>query len=170
MSTLQQRLQDQDYGNWVKAGLCLALLKEGLEDFADMQSKEFHQNVLAQLANVQPAQSSICDNETISFDKHNQGSISCYHPFCQGFLDAVVQVGIDPNQRFTIRRQNIDNCNVKNWHNDPWELSKLFMNPGQLPTERSPSQTDLSGIVNFLAHCRIPRGNITNNTSIDKVN
>ena len=169
MNTLEYRLKDPTYKNWVKTGICLNLLKEGLEEYADIKSKEFYNAVLASVAKIKTYQISVCDNERITFDNNNRGKITCNHAFCQGFLNAIVQIGIDPTQKFTIRKGNLDNCDVKLWSTDPWELAKLFMNPGQTPSQINPSHTDLSGILNFLQHCQVPRNGVQNVQNIEKV-
>lgn len=169
MSTLEVRLKDPAYKHWVKTGLCLALVKEGLEEYAEIKSKEFHDVVLASVAKIQTYQTAICDNERITFDNNNNGKIACNHAFCQGFLNEVVNLGIDPTMKFTIRKANIENCDVKLWPTDHWELAKLFMNQGQKACQTNPSQTDLSGVLNFLEHCKVPRNGVQNAQHIDEV-
>ena len=158
----------EKYKNWVKAASCLTLVKKGLEEYADAKSKQFHTAVLANVAKSQPAGGSFCDSEIISFDKRAIAKITCNHPYCLAFLQAIVQEGIDQTKNFTIQTKNIKNCDVKLWHNVPWELAKLFMNPGQTSIQQ-PHETDLSGILNFLDHCLIPRNGIQHIQFIDAV-
>ena len=166
MSSLQARLQNPDYINWVKAGLCLIHTKSGLDDFADTASQSLHQSVLT---NIIPAFASaaqpVCG---ISIRRQNLITI-CAHPYCQGFLAAVIIKGIDPIHPFTVRPGNLANCDVGQWHNNHWEVAKLFMNQGQLPTQVNPSETDLKGIVNFLSHCKVPRNMVRNVFLLDEV-
>ena len=93
----------------------------------------------------------------------------CLHSYCQAFLNAVLQEGIDPYHPFTPRKGNLTNTDVRLWHSHKYELAKLFMNPGQLSTQSGPGQTDLRRIVNFLAHCKVPRNHITNVLLLDEV-
>ena len=168
MSTLQGRLQNIDYKNWLKAGLCLIYSKEGLEDFANTKSQQLHQNVLANVASasITNTVNPICG---ISINRHRKLINQCTHAYCKGFLTAVMQEGLDPNHPFTIRPANLANTDVGLWHSQHWELAKLYMNFGQLPTQTDPSETDLSGIINFLSHCRVSRSDITNDLLIDEV-
>lgn len=167
MNSLQGRLQNPDYKNWVKASLCLIHTKEGLEDFADSASRLLHRNILNNLtrASIPTSGHPVCG---ITINRQNLFN-TCSHPYCQGFLKAVIQEGVDPNHPFTFRPGNLANTDVGQWHGDPWELAKLFMNPGQLATQTCSSQTDLSGIINFLSHCRVPRNQVTNFVSLDEV-
>lgn len=169
MSTLQLRLGNQEYNNWIKAGLCLALTKEGLEDFANEKSREFHQTVVdnIQKANIPTAGCSMCNTGKITFP--GKIKIDCSHPYCQEFMKQIDQVGVDPNKGFKIGKANLCNSNVQLWHSDPWELAKLFMNPGQQPAQKSANDTDISGIINFISHCQIANNAIANPASVEKV-
>ena len=170
MSSLQARLQNPDYINWVKAGLCLIHTKSGLHDFADTASQSLHQSILT---NIIPAFANtaqpVCG---ISISKRKKLITTCAHPYCQGFLAAVINNGIDPTNTFTVKHGNLSNCNVitvGQWHTHHWQVAKLFMNQGQLPTQVNPSETDMSGIINFLSHCKVPRNMMTNVLLLDKV-
>ena len=166
MSTLQGRLQNLDYQNWVKAGICLLYTKEGLEDFVSTECKQLHQNVLNHTRSLVPTPGHLICGINITRQRLIN---TCGHPYCQGFLSAVIQEGIDPNHPFIPRPGNLANTNVGLWHSEPYQLAKLFMNAGQLPTDKDPSETDLSGIINFLHHCKVPRNHITNPLFTDKV-
>ena len=164
MSSLKVRLQDPDYINWVKAGLCLVHTKSGLEDFADAASRSLHQRILNNIiptfaSATQPVCGAIIRRQTLI--------TTCAHPYCQSFVTEIINNGLDPS--FTVRPDNLSNCNISLWHTDHWELAKLFMNRGQLPTQVRASQTDMSGILNFISHCKVPRLKIVNILLVDKV-
>ena len=166
MSSLQTRLQDPDYINWVKAGLCLIHTKSGLEDFADTASKLLHQSILA---NVVPPMSTtaqpICGVNIL-----RQKLIPiCSDPYCQNFIKEVINIGFDPNHAFTVNRWNLGNCDTAQWHSHHWQVAKLFMNRGQLPTQSMASQTDMSGVLNFISHCKVPRQKMGNILLVDEV-
>ena len=170
MGNLKSRLQDPDYENWVKAGLCLIALKTGLESFAKSKSKDFHQAVLDHLAktNVAVAGNCMCLNSDIKFTG-KKSHAACQHTFCNSFLNAIIHVGVDPSLPFTFKMSNLANINPQLWHCDPWELAKLFMNPGQKATQAGPAETDLSGVINFLDHCTVARTGILNTQNITEV-
>ena len=161
MATLNQRLQDPGYKAWIKTGLCLSFAKAGLEDFADQSSKTFHHDVINVLRNNgNPSCNGVCCYATI-----NRGRVSCCNN-CQAFLDEIDQ----QNQKsFQFKQHNWDNADMKLWLTDPWEMSKVFMNAGQKATQRSPVDTDLSGILNFIDHCVVAKRCIVNTHNISKV-
>ena len=167
MSTLQARLNDPEYRYLVKAGICLLYIKEGLEDFVTNTSLQFHQNVLDNLtrsAIANPGQP-VCG---VNINRQRLVTI-CHDPYCQGFLNAVIKEGLDPNQPFTLRHGNLANSDVSLWHSHPYELAKLFMNQGQAAAQTSPAQTDLSGLVNFIDHCKVPCSKISSRRLIEEV-
>ena len=167
MNTLKARLNDPEYRNWVKAGICLMYTKDGLEDFVDKTTQQLHQNVIANLSRHVGAQSgqAVCG---ITF-RRQQLVNTCLDPYCQAFLNAVLQEGLDPTHPFTLRPGNLGNSNSSLWHSHPYELSKLFMNPGQQPAQSGSAETDLSGLVNFISHCRVPSSQITSSRLLDEV-
>ena len=157
MSTLCQRLQDHGYKAWIKVGLCLNLAKEVLNDFADDKSRQFHQAVLNKLTNK-----SICNHATV-----NRGRVSCCScNNCQAFVDEIDQ----QNQKsFPFQKHNWTNSDMALWPTNPWEMAKVFMNAGQKATQRSPVDTDLSGILNFIDHCVVAKRSIVKTHNISKV-
>ena len=161
MTTLSQRLQDLGYKDWIKAGLCLSFAKEGLKDFAVDRSKQFHKAVLDTLKrNGNPSCNGICNHATI-----NWGRVSCCNN-CQAFVDEIDQ----QNQKsFKFKQHNWKNSDMTLWLTNPWEMAKVFMNDGQKPTQRSPVDTDLSGILNFIDHCVVAKRSIVNTHNIAKV-
>ena len=167
MSTLQARLNDPEYRFWVKAGICLLYIKEGLEDFVTNTSLQFHQNVLANLTRSAIANTGqpVCG---VNINRQRLVTV-CQHPYCQMFLNAVIHEGLDPNQPFTLKRANLANSDVNLWHSQPYELAKLFMNAGQTAAQTGPAQTDLSGLVNFIGHCKIPCSQISSRRLIEAV-
>ena len=162
MSSLKTRLQDSAYINWVKAGLCIIHTKEGLEDFAGNESNELHRIVLANLTSIPTNPGHSLSRSCIHITR-SQPKIICSDVYCQNFVTAVIQESINP------KYCHLANTDIAKWHSQPWEMAKLFMNPGQQPAQTSPCQTDLSGIINFISHCRVPKNHIYDPTLLDKV-
>ena len=167
MSTLQARLSDPEYQNWVMAGICLLYTREGLENFVADTSRQLHQNVLDNLtrSSIPNTGQPVCG---ITITRQRLVTV-CHHPYCQAFLNAVIQEGLDPNHPFTLRHGNLANSNISLWHSHPYELAKIFMNPGQTATQSGPAKTDLSGLVNFIAHCKISSSKISSRQLIEEV-
>ena len=161
MATLKERLQNPDYKAWIKTSICLGFTKVGLEVFAAENSKTFHKNVLDQLRiKGNPNSSQVCSQATV-----RSGRATCCSN-CQDFIDEIDRQNM---KSFRFRQENWDNSNMQLWPNYPWEMAKVFMNRGQKPIQRSPGDTDLSGILNFLDHCIVAKNKITHNGNISKV-
>ena len=165
MSTLDDRLNDPGYKNWIKAIICLGFLKTGTEPFADQRSKLFHQHVMNVLGG-NPSAKQLCNGSNIYFDKRKRKwVISCCNK-CQQYID-VIETQKSPG--FTFRQTNWNNSDMQLWPNEPWEMAKTYMNSGQKRVHKTPKDTDISGILNFLDHCLMARNGISNSQYISQV-
>lgn len=155
MATLDERLKDDEYRHWVKAVLCLQYTKDGLLSFASKKSQDLHNAVLAQMrTSGNPSVGGVCSAARI--DLKRKAIICCAN--CNEFLVET--------KRHCSGTLNLNNFDIKDLHNQPWQLAKLFMNPGQDVTNTIPGQTDLSGILNFLDHCTMAKAAILNTANI----
>ena len=166
MSSLQTRLQDPDYINWVKAELCLIHTKSGLEEFAEAASQSLHQSILNSIIPKFASAAQLVCGDYIGRQKL---IAICSDQYCQNFIKEVINIGFDPNYAFTVNRGNLRNCDIAQWHSHHWQVVKLFMNRGQLPTQAMSSQTDMSGVLNFISHCKVPRQKMGNILLVDEV-
>ena len=158
MATLDERLKDDDYRHWVKAVLCLQYTKDGLISFACKKSQDLHNAVLAQMRQSgNPSADGVCSTARIDFRRK---AITCCAN-CNAFLIEA--------QKYCSRTLNLNNFDITDLHNQPWQLAKLFMNPGQDVNNTIPGQTDLSGILNFLDHCALAKTAILNTAKINAV-
>ena len=165
MATLAIRLADVDYKYWVKAGICLALVKEGLEDFADHRSRLLHQHVLHQLGSSSSA-IQVCSKATIFHDKPtNKWKMSC----CLSCEQYIVELERMKSPTFKFTQDNWNNSDVQLWPKEPWVMAKVYMNRGQKGNHMTSKETDLSGILNFVDHCTLARNDISNTYNISKV-
>ena len=166
MASLEQRLEDKEYKYWVKAGICLLCVKTGLEIFADEKSKKTHGFVKA--AFIGPNQTDTICNHAKIVPKKGTGikwKLNCCND-CEKYVDEIAKFQAPP---FTFNKYNWQNSNVQLWPTEAWEMMKVFMNPGQKAYQKSPKDTDLSGLVNFIEHCSVPYIDIQNKSNIPKV-
>ena len=165
MSTLEERLEDEEYKLWVKAGVCIAAVKEGLTKFARTRSQRAHTHVKTALKN-NTSVNNLCQHANIQFDRRlKKWSLGCC-PDCQVYVEELENLMIPP---FTFKQSNWNNTDVKKWPNEPWEMMKVFMNPGQTAAQKDPSESDLSAILNFIKHCKIPHVDIFDQSNLTKV-
>ena len=153
MTTLEGRLRDPDYRNWVKSTLCLQFTRDGLVNFAGLKSIELNQKIINQLQlNRNPSVNNLCPN--VAFD-YRRKSIACCG-YCNDILNEVMKYR--PG-RLDLNLRNSDPTQLLHQH---WQSAKLFMNPGQDVNSTGPKNTDISGLINFMDHCTVPRGYVNN--------
>ena len=160
MTTLEGRLRDPDYRNWVKSALCLQYTRDGLETFSGLKSLELNQKIIQQLRlNGNPSVHNLCP--TIGFDLRRKLITCCRN--CNGILTEVMKYR---PWRLDLNLRNSDPSQLLHQH---WQASKLCMNPGQDANSSGPKDTDISGLLNFIDHCTVPRGYINNPDNIKQV-
>ena len=169
MASLKERLNDNEYKLWIKAGLCLNYTKEGIGRFTDDRCKKTHafvKTAVEKRAIVKnpdgdiKAMNKICDNAKI-VKRGNRWSLGCCND-CDIYVKQIAKLWKPPSR---IELSNWCNSEVQLWPSKPWEIAKVFMSKGQWNAK----ETDLSGLLNFIDHCHIPWVDIDNKDSIKKV-
>ena len=167
MATLADRLGDAEYKNWIKDVLCLGFVKDGIETFADERSQLLHQHVIQQLGS-NPSAQQLCKKAHIS-KQANKWKMNCAQNCpgnCQQYIDELEKMC---DQSFKFEKDNWNNSNNQLWPKEPWEMVKVYMNKGQRGAHKTPKDTDLSGILNFIDHCILARNGITYPYNISSV-
>ena len=155
-----------EYKFWVKDGLCLAYVKEGLEKFADERSKKLHDYVKSALPNNCTAFHNVCGHAKVSFDKNRmKWTLGCCVA-CDAYTDELVKLQSPP---FKLKQSNWKNTKTQLWPHDHWNMSKVYMNEGQKASQKNSKDTDLCGILNFIENCSIPKVDIQNAQNLSKV-
>ena len=175
MASLKERLNDNEYKLWIKASLCLHYTKKGIGIFTDDRCKKTHafvKTAVEKHAIVKnpdgdiKAMSEICNNAKV-VKRGNRWSLGCCND-CEIYVKEIAHLSQPP---FRIELSNWCNSEVQLWPSEPWEIAKVYMNKGQRPFafQRNSQETDLSGLLNFIDHCRVPRVDIQNMDNITKV-
>lgn len=157
MSKLDDHLESPYYVFWVEAGTCLGFLKTFLESLAHNLSVSLHKSVMKNILvcrqkQSNPAYMNMCRHSIISYKRSlSQWTINCCAN-CQSYINQLVKCCDPP---FKLKQCNWNNSDNQLWPTDPWEKAKVFMNPGQKRCQRCPSDTDMSGLVNFLDNCTV---------------
>ncbi|KAM6920046.1 uncharacterized protein CXorf38 homolog isoform 3-T3 [Lycodopsis pacificus] len=137
---LAARLNDREYKNWLKAGRCLLILKEGLHPFVSHHTRDFHADLLNQSPLLRkPCETSLCK------PKRNQLSSAC-RP-CAEWQTVILR-----HRRGADATVNWDNCFPPSWRTDHWEVAKAFMPRGQGKVKGA-EQCDASALLNLINHC-----------------
>lgn len=137
---LSARLNDRGYTNWLKAGQCLVILKNGLHPFISRHMKAFHGDLLNQNALLRkPCETASCK------PKGNKLSSAC--STCLEWKEVILKHHRHPHVIV-----NWDNCYPTNWRTDHWELAKAYMPRGQWKVKGA-DQCDASALLNLINNC-----------------
>ncbi|XP_060574209.1 uncharacterized protein CXorf38-like [Ruditapes philippinarum] len=172
----QLQLEKEKYRQWVKAGLGLGYLKEGLvpfcNDIADQQHKDILQNIQStksQQSNVTLPSTVTCDNcrvETLKPDHKpvpgNAGNKVC--PFgqvkcsccckgksaCPNNICGAIYDFIVQHHASTPPAPNWKNSDALQWVTDPWSICKCFINAPGYEQKQSACETDCTGLLHLM--------------------
>ncbi|XP_053386219.1 uncharacterized protein LOC123545283 [Mercenaria mercenaria] len=162
----QLQLENKKYRNWVKAGLGLRYLKEGLEPFSDDIVRQQHVDILnsvKQTCNVTTVNCGNCNLKTlmpnhVRISSRNcplgqancnclypRGKIVCPNNVCGAIYDTIVTVhNSRPPAPFW------KNTDVKKWCTDPWAVAKCFINAQGYAQKTSAAEIDCSGLLHVI--------------------
>lgn len=176
---LPQRLQNQEYKIWVKAGLCFLEFKTALDILIEKYSKGLHQKVLRELRYM------CCDNAYIDYKSGNivcelhkdkTLSLNILQGFCKDCsfeydremlyvqrcschnCDAILKT-IRKNfaDNFVLKQENLKNSDLQAILREHWQMAKLLMNAGQKKNVKRAVGTDLSGQISFMNNYKFAR-------------
>ncbi|XP_073347335.1 uncharacterized protein CXorf38 homolog [Pagrus major] len=139
LEELGARLNDRGYTNWLKAGRCLASLRDGLHPFTDQHMRAFHRELLNGNTQLKkPCQTSCRPSGT-----------KLSHPCrtCSEWQAVILRHHNQPN--VTVYW---DNCSPPKWRTDHWELAKAYMPRGQ-GKKTAADKCDASALLNLINFC-----------------
>ncbi|XP_053408752.1 uncharacterized protein LOC123561885 isoform X1 [Mercenaria mercenaria] len=158
-----QQLKYPKYRNWVKAGLGLKYLKEGLETFSDDVIDQQHTDIInvvqkkhnlpmvncgqCNLRNLQPDHVRN-NNKQCPLGQNNcncmfpGGKITCPNNVCGAIYDEIII-----NHASNPPAPNWKNTDVQNWCTDAWAVAKCYINAPGYTTKRNAKEIDCTGLL-----------------------
>ncbi|XP_060594881.1 uncharacterized protein CXorf38-like [Ruditapes philippinarum] len=166
----QLQLEKENYRQWVKAGLGLGYLKEGLvpfcNDIADQQHKDILQNIRSTKALPSTVTCGSCQVDTLKPDHKpvgnagfkvcplgqvrcsccfTKGKIACPNNICGAIYDYIVQ-----HHASSPPAPHWKNSDAQQWSVDPWSICQCFINAPGYEQKQSASETDCTGLLHLL--------------------
>ncbi|XP_060557558.1 uncharacterized protein LOC132717964 [Ruditapes philippinarum] len=166
----QLHLEKEKYRQWVKAGLGLGYLKEGLvpfcNDIADQQHNDILQNIRSTKSLLSTVTCGGCRVETLKPDHKPvpanagnkvcplgqvkcscccKGKIACPNNICGAIYDFIVQ-----HHASTPPAPNWKNSDALQWVTDPWSICKCFINAPGYEQKQSAGETDCTGLLHLM--------------------
>ncbi|XP_053386833.1 uncharacterized protein LOC123563372 isoform X2 [Mercenaria mercenaria] len=164
----EKQLRNPKYRSWVKSGLGLKYLKEGLEQFTVDVLDEQHLAILMTVRKASKSMATSCNqcqvnsllpNHARTRSNHcplgvndcncrqPKGKRTCPNDICGAIYEEVIHLhGSTPPAPYW------RNTDATLWCSNPWEIGKCFINaPGYAHT-RSASETDCAGLLHIIVN------------------
>ncbi|XP_053381376.1 uncharacterized protein LOC123556438 [Mercenaria mercenaria] len=160
------QLENRKYRNWVRAGLGIKYVKEGLEPFCDHLVNQQHIAILdkvKQKHNLSAVSCGLCDVRTLQPDhvqtktrqcplgqmncncQHPRGKISCPNKVCGAIYDEIIQLHASTPPAPYWR-----NTDAKQWCTESWAVAKCFINAPGYEQKIRAVEFDLPGLLHVL--------------------
>ncbi|KAL3872339.1 hypothetical protein ACJMK2_040270 [Sinanodonta woodiana] len=155
LTSAGMKVKDPEYKNWLKVGLALCYLKDGLKSFIQNEVDDMHQYLLQKLyggSAVQAPQCSSCKSKDVKQNRNTyvwKFRSPCPSHLCDIWLAELLTLHINP----TYNKIYWDNCDVTAWPFVPWECAKLYMPRGQPTANTGPAMSDSQALLTLMANC-----------------
>ncbi|KAE8623035.1 hypothetical protein XENTR_v10005466 [Xenopus tropicalis] len=136
------RLNCQEYKNWMKAGQCLLLLKDSLQEFIASEMSAFHKH----LSNRIPPPRARCQCRA----RGRQFNPGCL--VCAEWKKHILEHHTNRNGEI-----HWGNCDPSLWSGHYWEVAKAYM-PRGCTDKKRPEACDASALLNLITTCDHFRG------------
>ncbi|KAI0234989.1 hypothetical protein LSAT2_014618, partial [Lamellibrachia satsuma] len=143
--TTMDRFNDQQYINWVKLGQALTCVTKALAPFCKDVIEKWHNTQKDKLGNT------TCNAGCVAKHirpKKKSWSISCGDNVCNKWLEAIAP-------QLHTHQCGWENSIVNEWPKECWQVAKVFMGPGQDPSNVDPHKTDALGLLQLMINCKL---------------
>ncbi|KAG8450514.1 hypothetical protein GDO86_002969 [Hymenochirus boettgeri] len=136
-SGLLLRLNNREYKNWMKAGQCLLMLKDSIQDFIASEMSVFHQQLRARIST--PTTKCRCKARGKQFQP------DC--PVCAEWKKHILDHHSNRNGEI-----HWGNCDPSLWATHYWEVAKAYMPRGN-GDKKEPKLCDAAALLNLITAC-----------------
>jgi hypothetical protein len=167
--THQLQLEKEKYRQWVKAGLGLGYLKDGLAPFCYDIAHQQHKDILQNIRSTKSIPSTVtcgsCQVETLKPDHEPVGNAGnkvcplgqvkcsccykgkspCPNKICGAIYDYIVQ-----HNASSPPAPYWKNSDAQLWSTDPWSICKCFINAPGYEQTQSAGECDCTGLLHLI--------------------
>ncbi|KAI0211061.1 hypothetical protein LSAT2_004145, partial [Lamellibrachia satsuma] len=150
MSTLMDRFRDPEYVNWVKLSQALLCVRDGLAPFCEGVIREIHDSLKLKIdPELQDKTCTVGSHKVVKRlktpNKKQQWFSGCSNNICNAWLDVIVE-------SFPTEWYTWNNCDVSKLPTESWQLAKLCMKKGQVPSNAA--ETEPLGLLQLVINCK----------------
>jgi len=152
MTSLDERLQNRNYANWLQVTYGLKCVKDGLCTVTERIMSQFQQEIIKQNNISAQCSNKLCNSKSIK--REGIDKFCCPNNVCNNLLNSIAEE--HTNKKMIIW----ENCEVRDWPVNFWEIAKAYMSRGQYPANTGPASTDCSGLLQLISRCKQFRSKI----------
>ena len=162
MTSLDERLKNSNYANWLQVTLGLRYVKDGLCTVTERVISEFQEEIRKQNNIVDVCNSGKCNSKKIK--SKGVDKFRCPNNVCNSFLKSIVA------EHTNAKEIHWENSEVQQWAEKCWEIAKVYMSRGQTPANTEPATTDCAGLLQLISKCKQFRSKMQlNHVAAEKV-
>ena len=165
----QEQKKNKKYKNWIKAGLGLKYLKDGMECFCDELVEKKHCNLIRTIEDKTKLSSIHCDRCNVNTLQPNHVKVkgkcplqhikcNCLHPggkvMCSNNVCGVIYDEIIRLHASHPPCPNWKNTDSRRWCTDPWSVARCFVNAPGYEGKNSASEIDCAGLLHVLINSK----------------
>jgi len=163
MTSLDERLQNNNYVNWLRVTYGLKCVKDGLCSMTERIMAEFQEEVLKKNNITEACNAESCKGQSIK--KQGVDKFSCPNNVCSGLAKCIAAEHI--NQKSL----SWENCEVRQWPEKCWEIAKVYLPHAVSSENTGPASTDCAGLLHLVSRCKQFKSKIQIRTgTAEKVN
>ncbi|XP_053405069.1 uncharacterized protein LOC123566670 [Mercenaria mercenaria] len=178
-------LSNEKYRQWLKAGLGLRYLKEGLAPFCEDVAKQQHKDILDNIKQTKILPTVTCGQCAVRTLKPDHvkigknkcplgqancnccckgGKIACPNNVCGAIYDNIIT-----NHASVPPAPNWKNTQSQQWTVDPWSIAKCFINVSGYDLKTSAADIDCTGLLHVIINNKYFHNHITGTDVFSKV-
>ena len=140
----------EEYFNWIKVGIALERVGEGLTDFCKAVVHDFHKDLRLDFGDTECSDGCTGKEIVRKFgppDEKKHWTIDCPNKICNKWLGAI-------ELELATSQCTWENSEITKWSTEPWQLAKVFMACGQQKSNVDPAQTGVLGLLQLMENCK----------------
>jgi len=146
MTSLDERLRNKDYANWLQVTYGLKCVKDGLGAVTERIMAQFQEEIVKKNNVLNACNNESCNSQAIK--RQGVDRFNCPNNVCSALAKSIAAEHINQKQL------TWENCDVRQWPVKCWEIAKVYMSRGLSHANAGPASTDCTGLLHLVSKCK----------------